>query len=253
MREAAQRFRDELERLSRIAVHLCQCGPDIRIRICGVAYTFQAQQLFAGYPAWQLYVLLGALIAAGAYALYRLLRTVRSWRQVKYLHDANIAIGHLLHRIASGTSRVYHDVSTAAGVVDHVVIGQGGIYAVNVVARRSARHGGRETRGQRIEFLVHGARRDPILEIAAKSTRLEQDFSKLLKNSVRVRSVIAVPGWHVESQPVDGHLLVNERTLAMFQGWKDESDYLMNEDVDVLQKHLTATCKRSRPLWPRRK
>jgi hypothetical protein len=66
-----------------------------------------------------------------------------------------------------------------------------------------------------------------------------------LKNSVRVRSVIAVPGWDVQNQNGDGHLVVNERTLPMLRGWKDEADYLMNEDVDALHKHLTLSCKRS--------
>ena len=28
----------------------------------------------------------------------------------------------------------------------------------------------------------------------------------------------------------------------MFGGWKDESDYLMHEDVNALQKELTARC-----------
>jgi hypothetical protein len=39
-------------------------------------------------------------------------------------------------------------------------------------------------------------------------------------------------------------LLVNERTIPMLRGWRDQSDYLMNEDVDALQKELTARCRR---------
>jgi hypothetical protein len=30
----------------------------------------------------------------------------------------------------------------------------------------------------------------------------------------------------------------------MLRGWRDQSDYLMNEDVDALQKELTARCRR---------
>ncbi len=30
----------------------------------------------------------------------------------------------------------------------------------------------------------------------------------------------------------------------MLRGWKDQSDYLMNEDVALLQKNLTARCRR---------
>jgi hypothetical protein len=31
----------------------------------------------------------------------------------------------------------------------------------------------------------------------------------------------------------------------MLRGWRDEADYLMDEDVQSLQQHLTKTCKRS--------
>ena len=243
MREAAQRFRDELEQLSRRQSTYLGAG-FMFVFVFGVAYTFQANQLFAGYPAWQLYILLGALGAAAALALYRLIRTIAAWRQVKFLRDANIAVGHSLQRIATGHGRVFHDVVTSAGVVDHVIVGQSGIYAVNVVARRSSRKGGVQLSGNELHFMPrdHTA---SIVGIAAKTTRLERDFRQLLKNSVRVRSVVAVPGWDVQNQSGDGHLVVNERTLPMLRGWKDEADYLMNEDVDALHKHLTLSCKRS--------
>jgi len=243
MREAAQRFRDELEQLSRRQSTYFGAG-FMFVFVFGVAYTFQANQLFVGYPAWQLYILLGALGAAAAFALYRLVRTVTAWRQIRFLRDANIAVGHSLQRIASGHGRVFHDVRTSAGVVDHVIVGQSGIYAVNVVARRSSRKGNVQLSGNDLHFSPRD-HTESIVGIAAKSTRLERDFRQLLKNSARVRSVIAVPGWNVESQNGNGHLVVNERTLPMLRGWKDEADYLMNEDVDALHKHLTSSCKRS--------
>jgi hypothetical protein len=66
----------------------------------------------------------------------------------------------------------------------------------------------------------------------------------MLGHKVRVRSVLAVPGWDIGEQSSDKHLLVNERTIPMLRGWRDQSDYLMNEDVDALQKELTARCRR---------
>ncbi len=243
MREAAQRFRDELEALSRR--QSTYLGASLMfVFIFGVAHTFEAHQLFEGYPAWQLYVLLATLLAAAGLAVYRLGRTIQQWREVRYLRDANIAVGHSLQRIAVGQGRVFHDVVTPAGVVDHVLVGPGGIYAVNVVAQRAMRRESVKIADSELHFRPDG-KRIAIADIAAKTTRLEQEFRDLLKNSVRVRSVIAVPGWHAESQSSEGHLVVNERTLPMLRGWRDEADYLMDEDVQALQQHLTKTCKRS--------
>ena len=243
MREAAQRFRDEFEALSR--KQSAYLGASLTfVFIFVVAHTFEAELLFEGYPAWQLYVLLTTLFAAACFAVYRLLRTIREWRRVRFLRDANIAVGHSLQRIAIGHGRVFHDVITPAGVVDHVIVGAGGIYAVNVVAHRAMRRESVQLVDGELHFKPDG-KTIPITDVAARTTRLEQEFRELLRNSVRVRSVIAVPGWHAESQTGDGHLVVNERTLPMLRGWRSEADYLMDEDVQTLQQHLTKTCKRS--------
>ncbi len=243
MREAAQRFRDELESLSRKQSTYLGAGL-MFVFIFAVAHTFEAHQLFDGYPAWQLYVLLGTLLVAAGFALYRLIRTVQQWREVRFLRDANIAVGHSLQRIAVGHGRVFHDVVTPEGVVDHLIVGPGGIYAINVVAHRAMRRESVQLADSELRFKPD-SRRISIADIAAKTTRLEQEFRDLLRNSVRVRSVIAVPGWHADTQSSDGHLVVNERTLPMLRGWRDEADYLMDEDVRTLQQHLTTTCKRS--------
>lgn len=242
MREAAQRFRDELNHLSHTQSTYLAAGL-VFVCIFGVAYTLQAQHLFAGYPTWQLNIVMGALAAAAAFALYRLARTAYSWQHVKFLRDANIAVGHQLQRVVSGHGRVYHDIPTSAGVIDHVIVGQNGIYAVNVIARRRVREGKVRLRENQLLFTPSGAALS-IVDIKAKTTRLERDFGNLLRHAVRVRSVIAVPGWQVAGQS-EGHLVVNESNLPMLSGWKDQADYLMNEDVDVLQNQLTSRCKRS--------
>jgi hypothetical protein len=249
MREAAQRFRDDFEALSRKqATYLGACL--MFVFIFAVAHTFEAHQLFEGYPRHQLYLLLATLLAAAGFAVYRLACTIREWRQVRFLRDANIAVGHSLQQTATGHGRVYHDVPTSAGVVDHVIVGRGGIYAVNVVAHRALRRETVALSDHELCFKPDG-HTIPLADIAAKTTKLEQELRDLLKNAVRVRSVIAVPGWRAESQSNEGHLVVNERTLPMLRGWRDEADYLMDEDVEALQEHLTTTCKRS-PLARRR-
>lgn len=243
MREAAQRFRDELETLSRKQSTYLGAGLMFGF-IFAVAHTFEAHQLFAGYPAWQLHVVLATLLAAAGFALYRLVRLVRQWREVRFLRDANIAVGHSLQHIAVGHGRVFHDVATPAGVVDHVIVGPGGIYAINVVAHQAMRRESVKLTDRALRFKPDG-KTVSIADIASKTTRLEQELRDLLKISVRVRSVIAVPGWHAEAQSGDGHLFVNERNLPMLHGWRSEADYLMNEDVQTLQQHLTKSCKRS--------
>ena len=242
MQEAAQRFRDELDRLSSSqATYLS--GALVFIVLFVAAYVLQAQDLFAGYPAWQLWLQMSFLALTALFAAWRLGRTILTRRQVRFVRDANVAVGHQLQQISTGANRVFHDVVTTAGVVDHVLVGQTGIYAVNVVARRAGKNGSAILRGNNLSF-SNRQEQTPLVKITASTARLEKEICHLLGHKIRVRSVIAVPGWDIGEQANENHLLVNERTIAMLRGWKDQSDYLMNEDVDELQRDLTTRCRR---------
>ncbi len=240
MHEAAQRFRDELERLT-CSQSTYLSGALVFVMLFIAAYVLRAQELFYGYPSWQLYLQLGFLCLATGYAAFRLVNTVIARRQVKFVRDANIAIGHQLQQLTANGTRVFHDVATTAGVIDHVVVGQNGLYAINVVARRSGKQGQVKMDGNVLQF-SNSKIEFHVVDISAKTTRLAKEFRKLVGHTVRVRSVIALPGWEIGEQLNDEHLLVCENTLSMFGGWKDESDYLMNEDVHALQRELTARC-----------
>ena len=241
MREAAQRFRDEFDRLSRNqSMYL---GSALVFAMLFVtAYVLEADRLFTGYPHWQLNLLLVAFGAAAMLAAYRIGRTIWQRRQVKLARDANIAIGHHLQRIAVGLGRAYHDVETTEGTIDHIVVAHSGVYAINVIARRPRRHGAVEMNGNEIVFRPSG-RGVSIVRAKARIASLEREFRRLLDHRVRVRSVLAMPGWEITGQSSDEHLLVNERSLPMLRGWKDSADYLMNEEVDALHDMLTSRCR----------
>ena len=242
MHEAAQRFRDELERISS-SQSIYLSGTLVFLVLFVAAYVLQAQKLFAGYPSWQLWLQAAFLGLAASLAAWRLAKTILAHRQVRFVRDATVAVGHQLQQIATGANRVFHDVRTSAGVVDHVLVGQSGIYAINVVARRGKKNGAAILRDNELSF----SNRDeviPVVDIAASAARFEKEASRVLGHKVRVRSVIAVPGWGIGEQASEHHLLVNERTIAMLRGWKDQSDYLMNEDVEALQQDLTVRCRR---------
>ena len=241
MREAAQRFRDEFDRLSNRQATYLSAGL-VFVVLFFVAYILQAERLYADYPDWQLYFFLAVLTFGAVLALIKLVQTFVERRQVRLLRDANIAVGHQLQRIATGFGRVYHDVETSAGVIDHVIVGQNGAYAVNVFARRPAKNGHVEFGNNSLLYQPSG-KTHTIVATAKRTAALERDFRRLLDHRVRVRSVIAVPGWEIHEQSSEDHLLVNDRSLPMLRGWKDQSDYLMNEDVDALHQMLTEITK----------
>jgi hypothetical protein len=245
LHEAAQQFRDEFDRLTRSqSIYL---GSALAfILLYAAAYILRAKDLFSGYPAWQLYLQLIFLALATGYAAYRLASIVLARRRISFVRDANVAIGHQLRQQAGGNTRVFHDIETAAGIVDHVIVSSSGFYAINVIAKRPRANGRVAINANRLEFStpdsadISGS--TPIVRIVAKTRRLEKEIRQLLGHSVRVRSVLAIPGWEITEQSSSEHLLVNERTTAIIGGWKENSDHLMSEDLTALLGELTSRC-----------
>ncbi len=245
MLEAAQRFRDELERLGREQALFLVAGL-LFSAIFVVTYLFPPQGMFEHLPQWQLILVIVLCGAAIVYTVYRLLHIVIAKRRLAFVRDANMATGHALQKLNANQNRVFHDVRCGAGVIDNVVDGQHGIYAINVIARKPGKDSTVTLRGDKLTFAPANVS-ITVRRSGTKSGELANEIGKLLKHKVRVRTVIVVPGWEVESQASEAYLAVNERNLTMLSGWKDPNDFLMDEDVDVVQKMLTERCTRFRP------
>jgi hypothetical protein len=242
MLEAAQRFRDELERLGREQSLFLIAGLVFSV-IFAITYLFPPQGMFEHLPQWQLILVLVLCGAAAVYTAYRLLRIVIAKRRLVFVRDANMATGHALQKLNANQNRVFHDVRCGAGIIDNVVVGRHGIYAINVIARKPGKDSTVTLRGDKLTFAPANVSMT-VGRCGTKSGELAKEIGKLLKHKVRVRTVIVVPGWEVESQASEAYLAVNERNLTMLSGWKDPNDFLMNEDVDVVQKMLTERCTR---------
>lgn len=241
MLEAAQRFRDQLERLGREQTIYLSAALVFSV-IFAVTFLFPPQGMFEDLPRWQLILVLVLFAAAAIYTPYRLVRIILKKRQLAYARDANIATGHALQKLNANQNRLFHDVRCGAGVIDNVVVGRHGIYAVNVVAIKPGKDNNVTLRGDKLTF--PGNKVISVARAGVKSAQLAKEIGDLLKHKVRVRTVIVAPGWEVDSQASEAYLAVNERNLTMLTGWKDPNDFLMNEDVDAVQKMLTERCKR---------
>ena len=244
MLESAQRFRDEINRLGHEQSTYLVSALVFTVVFC-VTYLLPPLGMFENVPRWQLIVVLVLLVLAAGYVLYRLVQIVLSRRRLMFMRDASMATGHALQRITSHGNRVFHDVRCNDGVIDNVIVGLHGVYTVSVIARKPGKDNRARLKGDRLTF-APGKESISVSRSGRKSEDLARELKKVVGHRVRIRPVIAIPGWEIDAQTSDDYLLVNERNLAMLTGWKDESDYLMNEDVEAIQRMLTKRCTRFR-------
>ena len=123
-----------------------------------------------------------------------------------------------------------------------MLVGRRGVYAINVVARRAAKEGRARLAGGTLEF-SDGDNSRKVSDWLMANRQLEKQLARETGRMIKVRSVIAVPGWEIEQQD---DLLVNERTLPMIRGWANPAEFLMDEDIEIIQAHLSERCKRVR-------
>jgi hypothetical protein len=241
MPEAAQRCRDELDAVRRKQGLFITSAFLFAVLLC-ITYVLVPTHRFGDSP-WQLAALVAILCVALVYAAWRLFRVVRARRRLEFVRDAAIAVGQGLQKLCGNLNRVFHEVPCGSSAIDNVVAGLHGVYAVHVVARRPGRHNKLRLQGERLLF-APGRYAIPLATFTEQSGLLARQLQKTLKLPLRVRTVIAVPGWEIEEQAGGSCLVVNERSLVMLRGWKDSSDYLMHEDVERLHELLTERCLR---------
>ena len=242
MLEAAQRFRDELEKLSREQSFYLVSALVFTV-VFLISFLLPPNSQFADMPRWQLIIILALCLIASGYTLYRLFHIVVARRRLAFVRDANMAAGHALQKLTTNQNRTFHDVRCDVGVIDNVIVGLQGIYTVSVISKKPGRSNKVQLKGDVLTF-APGKESLSVARSGRKSKQLARELGRIVGHAVHVRSVIAVPGWEVDAQLSDEYLVVNERNLAMLSGWKDRADFLMNEDVDAIQQELTARCTR---------
>ena len=240
--EPGHRIRQNLQKLDR-RYYLFLSATLVYGLLLIVAFALQREPLPYEASAWLWLALSGLLIVAGAILPVQVVKLKRARSRLAYRRTASIAVGHALHRIASKGYNVYHDVRVGNQVVDNVVIGAKGAYAVNVFVLGKNR-GGNGTARLNESSLVFGKAKTsaPVGVSVNRVGGLSKALSRVIGHPIRVRSVIAVPGWNVASTDSDKHLLVNEKNVAMLTGWTDPDTYLMDDDVAQIHEDLAANC-----------
>ncbi len=241
MLEAAQRYRDALAKRGREQSIYLASGLMFAV-VFSIAYLFRPEEMFVDIPRWQHIVVLLVLGIATGILAYRLTTIMLERRKLFFIRDANMATGHSLQKLTANRNRVFHDVRCGVGTIDSVIVGLHGIYTVSVIARKPGKNNTARLKGDQLMFAGQDA--VSVQRSGAKSAQLAKEIRKVTAHTLRVRSVIAIPGWEIESQASRDYLVVNERNVSMLTGWRDQKDYLLDEDVEAIQGMLTERCTR---------
>ena len=140
-------------------------------------------------------------------AIRKLIRRVERIRVLRLAYECEIAVGQELDLLMLSGYRVFHDIQAGKFNIDHLVIGESGIFAVETKGRsKRMDKDGNGKKGYRVVY-ESGVLKFPDWqdrESIEQATRQAAWTSKWLSGatglSVPVRPVVVLPGWYIENK-----------------------------------------------------
>lgn len=146
--------------------------------------------------------------------VFLVISAVKLNRVVKQRHnellglDCERSVGQELNQLMLDGCRVFHDFQAENFNIDHIVIGQNGIFAIETKGRAKPDRG----RGQedvRVTYDGEGLNfpawkeKEPLDQAKRQASWLSNWISQAVGEQVVVRPAIALPGWFVERKKQD--------------------------------------------------
>ncbi|MEE8117998.1 MAG: hypothetical protein V3T39_00430 [Gammaproteobacteria bacterium] len=200
-------------------------------------------------------LIIASILLAGAlgFWLYRLVILVLRRNRLVHKYCAQLAIGTSLRRGALGGNRLFHNIPIGEDVLDHVLLGEDGLFAIHVIAVKRPRklkegvsenvemNDNRLTFGELVidEFLPR---------VEANIMHFEQNLSGVVGHAINIRSVVVTPGWGTTPDAEAKHLLLTEKSVVMLTQWKRNEDVLAKDEIKRTVAYLRKACSDPEPV-----
>ena len=171
-----------------------------------------------------------ATIAVGAiaivfmgYTLYRLFGILEKRRKLRLGCEGELIVGQALNLLMLNGYRVYHDFPADNFNIDHIVVGERGVFAVETKTRSKHTTANRQADatvaydGRALHF-PNGTDIEMIAQAKRQSKWLAEWLSRAMGEEITVRAILALPGWFVKRTAPEGLPVVNPKQFdSLFQ------------------------------------
>lgn len=161
-----------------------------------------------------------ALITVG-FLLFRINKNKQKIGKINLGLDAELAVGQELNQLMRQGYWVYHDFPADNFNIDHVLVGPGGVFAVETKGRaKPIRKDGSAERevcydGESLLF-PHMREQKPLKQAEAQAKWLEKWLTGAVGESVAVTPILALPGWYIKQTQRKGIPVINGKNSGAF-------------------------------------
>jgi len=185
------------------------------------------------------------------YAAARLQSTAKLRRDHYIGFLGERAVGEELNQLMAHGWSVFHDVPFADNPgakpfnVDHVVVGSGGLFAIETKTRRKRKEsGGHEvaSNGQTLTF-PWGSEDFGVKQAQEHAHHLSQWLSKKLQVDMRANAILVLPGWYVQRTGRGDVTVINEGEIPSVFRDEHKTARLKPEIVSSICALLDERCR----------
>lgn len=178
------------------------------------------------------------------YSLSRLLKLLNLRRSYRLGYEGEIAVGQELNLLMRDGYYVYHDFTADKFNIDHIVVGTSGVYAVETKVRSKPTSSDRRADakvkydGKCLQF-PDGTDIQFIEQAKRQAEWLSKWLGSAVGEPVRVRPVLALPGWFVKRIASGGIPVINPknfRSIAKPKNNTNLSDQMIRRIVHQLER-----------------
>jgi hypothetical protein len=199
-------------------------------------------------PREALIALAGAAALLQAWLAWRLWRTLGRARSLALEYEAEVAAGQELERLTPLGYRVFHHMPVAERgfSVDHVVVGPGGVFAVETEGRTARRANGAEWEvaydGSSLHFPGWRETR-PLEQAVTRAAWMRTWLSATVGEMIPVQPMLVLPGWSVKRTAVSGIPVLAARRIGHFFGALRRQPVMSEAMIERLAQQLDLRCR----------
>jgi hypothetical protein len=179
-------------------------------------------------------------LGLGAFATWRWLRIRPQLANLRLAIRGERDVGRRLEELRKLNYVAFHDLPGGHFNVDHVLVGPGGVFAIETKALSKPTRRRAEVHYDGTRVIVDGNAPDrvPLIQAEASAGHVRELLKKMTGRDVYVRPVVLYPEWWVSPQPRNCNVWVlNPKALRAFL--QNEPQRLSPEDIALYSESLT--------------
>jgi hypothetical protein len=182
-----------------------------------------------------------------AYHLFKLIKLINLRQSCRLGYEGEMAVGQELNQLMRDGYYVYHDFPADTFNIDHIVVGTSGVFAVETKARSKPtskdRRADAKVRydGRCLQF-PNGTDVQAIEQAKRQAEWLSKWLRSAVGEAVRVRPVVALPGWFVKRVASGGISVINPKNFRSIAKPKD-GNILTEQMVLRIVHQLEQKCR----------